>query len=270
MLHPFVNTAVRCARRAGNIILRHLDKLDRITIEFKGRADWVSDVDRLCEEEIIGELSRAYPDHRIIGGESGAQPERKNGGEYCWLIDPLDGTTNFLHGFPHFAVSIACCRDDKVEHGVVFAPMQNELFTASRGQGAQLNDRRIRVSKIRKLENGLIATGFNFKEPSRLQPWLLSHGKVTAASGGVRRAGAAALDLAYVAAGRLEGFFEMGLSPWDYAAGSLLVEEAGGLISDFAGGNTWFDTGHITASNDLLHHQLLNLLEPCKTVTADT
>jgi myo-inositol-1(or 4)-monophosphatase len=183
------------------------------------------------------------------------------------VIDPLDGTTNFLHGFPHFAVSIACCRHNKVEHGVVFNPMLNELFVASRGKGAQLNDRRIRVSQNNRMENALIATGFNFKDASRLQPWLISYGNVTARSGGVRRAGAAALDLAYVATGRLDAFYEMNLSPWDYAAGSLLVEEAGGLISDLDGAGDWYASGHIVASNDILHQELLPLLSACTKAT---
>jgi len=218
--------ATRAARAAGDIILRNIDKLDRLTIEVKADNDFVTKVDRKAEEVILNTLQQAYPTHGIIAEESGTHNEDS---EYQWIIDPLDGTTNFLHGFPQYAVSIGLQHKGRMEIGVVFDPIKNELFTAARGDGAQLNGRRIRVTPRKGLANSLIGTGFPFKQPQYLDTYLESFKAVHPKVAGIRRAGSAALDLAYVAAGRLDGFWEIGLNSWDMAAGVLLVREAGGI-----------------------------------------
>ena len=236
-----LNTAIKAARRAGNVILRYSDQLDRLTIESKGRNDFVSEVDRSAESEIIDIIRRAYPNHGILAEESGEQ----SGDDYQWVIDPLDGTTNFLHGYPQYAVSIALLDKGKLAQAVVFDPLRDELFTASRGAGAQLNDRRIRVSSVKKMDNALLGTGFPFKEFDNLDTWISCFRDLLPMSSGVRRAGSAALDLAYVAAGRLDGFWEFGLNPWDMAAGVLLIKEAGGIVCDFHGKHEYMKTGNI-------------------------
>lgn len=253
-----LNTAIKAARRAGTVIVRHLDQLERLAIETKGRNDFVSEVDRQAEAEIVRVILSAYPDHAILAEESGHQA----GNEYLWLIDPLDGTTNYLHGYPHFAVSIALKRADKLEQAVVFDPLRNELFTASRGQGAQLNERRMRVSRIADLRFGLLGTGFPFRAEKHLEIWIDTFRALLTQSSGVRRAGSAALDLAHVACGRLDGFWEIGLSPWDIAAGALLIEEAGGLIADFSGGQEYLKTGNVIAGNPRLHSKIVSLIQP--------
>ncbi len=258
-MHPMLNTAVKAARRAGAIILRYLEQLDRVTVESKGQHDFVSEVDRQAEAEIIRVLRAAYPDHAILAEESGAQ----TGNEYEWIIDPLDGTTNFLHNFPQFAVSIGLRRDKKLYQAVVFDPLKNELFTASRGVGAQLNDRRIRVSKVTALDSALLGTGFPFKSNEYLEVWINIFRSFAAATSGVRRAGSAALDLAYVASGRLDGFWEIGLKPWDMAAGCLLIEEAGGLIGDFSGGQNFLESGNLIAGTPRIYAEMLRVIAPC-------
>ncbi len=255
-MHPFVNTAVKAARRAGNVIVRHLDRLDRIDIEKKGLHDYVSEVDRMAEAEILAIIQQAYPDHAVIAEESGQQ----SGTKYEWIIDPLDGTTNFLHGYPQFAVSIAVREADRITHGVIFDPLRNELFTASRGGGARLNDRRIRISHCPDLEYSLLGTGFPFRDKLYLDTWLDSFRELLIQTSGVRRAGSAALDLAHLACGRFDGFWEFGLSIWDIAAGCLLIEEAGGLISGPTGAADYLDTGHIVAGNSRLHPQILKII----------
>ena len=257
-MHPMLNTAIRAARRAGTIIMRHLDRLERVTIETKGRADFVTEVDRMAEAEIIAILRTAYPNHAILAEESGAQ----DGNEFRWIIDPLDGTTNYLHGFPQFAISIALQHKEKLEQAVVFDPHKNELFSASRGQGAQLNERRIRVSKISELDRALLGTGFPFRSQEHLDVWLNPLRALLPLSSGVRRPGSAALDLAYVASGRYDGFWEFGLSPWDMAAGCLLIQEAGGIVTDFRGGQRFLETGHVVAGNARIHESLLRHIEP--------
>jgi myo-inositol-1(or 4)-monophosphatase len=257
-MHPLLNTAVKAARQAGNLILRYVDQLHRLTVESKGRSDFVSEVDRLAEEEIISVLQRAYPGHAIIAEESGVHGQS----EYEWIIDPLDGTTNFLHGFPQYAVSIGLRRKGILEHGVVFDPLRNEIFAASRGEGAQLNGRRIRVSTVRKLDDALLATGFPFRHLDSLEVFLDTLRAVLPRTSGVRRAGSAALDLAYVAAGRCDGFWEIGLNSWDMAAGALLIQEAGGLVTDFAGGRRFMETGNVAAGSPPIHAALLRLIQP--------
>jgi len=252
-MHPFLNTAVKAARRAGSVIMRHLDRLDRLTVETKSARDYVSEVDRIAESEIVKILLAAYPGHGILAEESGT----RDGTDYVWIIDPLDGTTNFLHGYPQFAVSIALKQRGRLEHAVVFDPLKNELFTASRGDGAQLNDRRIRVSAVSELGYALLGTGFPFKSHEYLEEWINTLRSLLLQTSGIRRAGSAALDLAHVACGRFDGFWEFGLNPWDMAAGALLIQEAGGLVGDFAGGQDFLTSGNIVAGNPKIFSLLL-------------
>ena len=258
-MHPMLNIAIKAARKAGNIINRATRDLDLIKVETKRRNDFVTEVDRAAESAIIDELRRAYPDHAILAEESGESKAARM--EYCWIIDPLDGTTNFIHGVPQYCVSIGLRHKDVITQGVVYDPVKNELFTATRGAGAYLNDKRIRASKCDKLADGLIGTGFPFRAGQDLDRYMAMFKAVTLATVGVRRPGAAALDLAYVAAGRYDGFWEMGLAPWDIAAGSLLVQEAGGLIGDMQGENRYLDTGEVVAGNSKVFAQLLRLLQ---------
>ena len=231
-MHPLVNIAVGAARRAGELIVRNLDRAGGVTVSEKSRNDFVTEIDRAAEQLVIETIHKAYPDHGILAEESG----RQGGDEYVWIIDPLDGTTNFLHGFPQFAVSIACQHRGRVEAGVIFDPLRSEFFTASRGAGAQLENRRLRVSAQRAIEGSLIGTGFPYRSNTRwLKPYLAMLEQVMQRAAGVRRPGSAALDLAYVAAGRLDGFWELGLAPWDTAAGNLMITEAGGRIGTLAG-----------------------------------
>ncbi len=241
--------ALRAARKAGELIARATEDLDRIDVETKSANDFVSEVDRNAEREILYHLNRAYPDHAFLAEESGSSGNPES--EYRWIIDPLDGTTNFLRGIPHFAVSIACEFRGKIEHAVVLDPIRREEFLASRGRGAQLNGHRIRVSKLASLDGALLGTGIPFKErqTEHLPAYTKSLATLAGCCAGIRRAGAAALDLAYVAAGRLDAFWEIGLAPWDIAAGSLLVREAGGLIGDFKGGAGYMESGNIVCGN---------------------
>ena len=257
-MHPMLNIAIKAARRAGSVILRYMDQLERLSIETKGRNDFVSEVDRDAETEIVRVILAAYPNHGILAEESGHQ----RGDDYQWVIDPLDGTTNYLHGYPHFAVSIGLMHRARLEQAVVFDPLRNELFTASRGQGAQLNDRRMRVSRVANLKFALLGTGFPFRAEQHLEIWINTFRELLTRTSGVRRAGSAALDLAHVACGRLDGFWEIGLSAWDIAAGSLLIEEAGGLIGDFAGGQDFLQTGNVVAGNPQVYAKILPLIQP--------
>lgn len=253
-----LNIAVRAARSAGNLIVRYLDRLDTLSVTSKKRNDFVSEVDRLAEDEIIRILRKAYPNHGILAEETGAH----EGDEYVWVIDPLDGTTNFLHGFPQFAVSIALKHRGRIEQAVVYDPLRQELFTASRGAGALLNGRRVRVSKLPGLEGALIGTGFPFKMQQHLDTYLAMFKSLFPETAGIRRAGSAALDLAYVAAGRLDGFWEIGLSEWDMAAGVLLVQEAGGLVGDFSGGHDFLATGNVIAGNPKVFAAMVKTIHP--------
>ena len=252
-----LNTAVKAARKAGSIITRSSYDLDKLTIRRKQQNDFVSEVDHAAEEAVISVLREAYPDHGFLGEESGYHDKDA---EYLWVIDPLDGTTNFLHGNPQYCVSIALLHKGALNQAVVFDPNRNELFTASKGAGAFLNDRRIRVSKTDKIEDALLGTGFPFREVDRLDEYMKMLENAMKTCSGVRRPGAAALDLAWVACGRLDGFWEMGLSSWDMAAGALLIREAGGLVGDFAGEDSYLDSGRIVAANSKLFAALLRLL----------
>ena len=253
-----LNTAVKAARKAGSIITRASFDLDKLTVRSKREKDFVSEVDHAAEDAIIAILRDAYPDHGILAEESGAKNTKS---EYKWVIDPLDGTTNFLHGFPQYCVSIGLLHKGKPQQAVVFDPNRNELFTATKGVGAYLNDRRIRVSKTDHLADALVGTGFPFREVGDLDAYLGMFKRMTLATSAIRRPGAAALDLAWVAAGRVDGFWELGLSPWDMAAGALLVREAGGLVGDLKGEEGYLDSGRIVASNPKLFSAILQTLQ---------
>jgi myo-inositol-1(or 4)-monophosphatase len=256
-MHPMLTIAVRAARRAGSIINRASLNGGALNVRAKRVNDFVTQVDQAAEEAIIEIVRKAHPDHGILAEESG---KTAGAAEYVWIIDPLDGTTNFIHGFPQYCVSIAVEHRGALAHGVVYDPVKNELFTASKGRGAFLNDRRIRVSKCTRLKESLVGTGFPFKELSRLDLYTGQLRNLIQGSAGVRRAGAAALDLAYVACGRLDAFWEMGLSPWDMAAGALLIQEAGGLVGDFSGEARYMQSGDVSAATPKVFPQLLEAL----------
>lgn len=257
-MHPILNIAVKAARRAGTIINRASMDLDKIEVRSKSPNDFVTEVDRAAEEAIIEVIRDAYPEHAILAEESGDTGAES---EFQWIIDPLDGTTNFIHGFPQYAISIALAERGIVQQAVVYDPNRNELFTASRGRGAFLNDRRVRVSKRTKLIDSLIGTGFPFKEMRNIDAYLGIFKEVAGKTAGMRRPGSAALDLAYTACGRTDGFFEIGLAPWDMAAGVLLVTEAGGLASDFAGEGDYLKTGNLVAGSPKIFTQLLQIVQ---------
>lgn len=256
MQHPLLNIAIQAARNASKILLRFIDHIDSIKVDTKNRNDFVTEVDRLAEQEIINVIRKAYPNHGILAEESG----RLEGNDYCWIIDPLDGTTNYIHGFPQYAISIAAKLRDKTEVGVIYDPIRHEMFTAARGAGAQLNNQRLRVSSRVTLENALIGTGFPFHETSQLERCMALFRAIFPKAEG-RHAGSAALNLAYVASGRLDGYWEALLQEWDYAAGLLLVQEAGGLIGDFHGKPDYLDTGDIVAANPKIFKLLVECIE---------
>ncbi len=263
-MHPMLNVAVRAARRAGRIITRATHDLDSVQVSRKQRNDFVTEVDKASEEAIIDTLLSAYPEHAILAEESGHRPGSHGApvgeAEYVWIVDPLDGTTNFIHGLPQYAVSIALLQRGVVTQAVVYDPNRDELYTASRGRGAFLNDRRIRVSKRTRLEDALIGTGFPFSKIDHLDEYLGIFRAVVQKTTGVRRPGAAALDLAYVACGRYDAFFEFGLMPWDVAAGTLLILEAGGLISDFSGEPNHLFNEQVVAGAPKVFTAMLSLL----------
>ncbi|MFC7302234.1 inositol monophosphatase family protein [Cognatiluteimonas weifangensis] len=242
MLKPAVNVMVKAARAGGSVLLRHMNKLDALNVVEKERMDYASEVDGLAEAEIVKELRRAYPEYAVLGEEGGMQkglgPRAQASGRYTWVVDPLDGTSNYLHGWPHWCVSIALVENGEPVHGVIFDPLRNELFTASRGSGAALNERRIRVAERKDLAGALLVTGFPPRERARAGAQLDCVRELLVAAEDVRRTGSAALDLAYIACGRADGYFEAGLQPWDIAAGVLLVREAGGRVCDYRGAAT--------------------------------
>jgi myo-inositol-1(or 4)-monophosphatase len=259
-MDPMLTIAVRAARAAGDIIVRSLDRVDLLTITPKGRNDFVTEVDRQAEREIIHTLQKAYPSHAFLGEESGRQGAARS--DFVWVIDPLDGTTNFLHGFPQFCVSIGMLYRGRLEKGVIYDPLRQELFVAGRGAGATLNNRRIRVTKQNGLKNALIGTGFPFKDQRHVEAYLGMFRDMMQDTAGIRRAGSAALDLAYVAAGRLDGFWEIGLKKWDMAAGILLIQEAGGIVTDLDGSDRYLESGNVVAANPKLHQAMRGLIEP--------
>lgn len=258
-MHPLLNVAVMAAHRGGDTLIRSLNQLDRIKVEIKGRNDFVSEVDRAAERAVIDLIHKHYPDHAILAEESGAHGDS----EFQWVIDPLDGTTNYLHGFPIFAVSVALLHRGQMEHAAVHDPMRQETFTASRGRGAQLNGHRLRVSGCTSLERSLIGTGFPFRNAERsLEPYFGMLKKAIAGTAGVRRPGAAAIDLCYVAAGRLDAFWEIGLSKWDLAGGALVIREAGGIVTGLDGGEDFLETGHVLAATPKIHTAVARLFAP--------
>jgi myo-inositol-1(or 4)-monophosphatase len=260
-IHPMMNIAVRAARAAGSIINRAALDLDVLKIAAKGSNDFVTEVDRAAEQAIIDILLDAYPGHGILAEESGRERGARSS-DYLWIIDPLDGTTNFIHGLPIYAVSIALAFRGKVEQAVVYDPARNDLFLASKGRGAFLNDRRLRVSKRTRMVDALIGTGFPFRRGDNFKRYLKMFEEIMHQCAGLRRPGAAALDLCYVAAGWYDGFFETGLSPWDVAAGSLIVTEAGGLVGNFTGEADFLHQREIVAGNPKIYAQLVQVLSP--------
>jgi myo-inositol-1(or 4)-monophosphatase len=257
-MQPMLNIAVRAARSAGEIILRSADKASHLAVDSKGKNDFATEIDRLAEKEIISIIKAAYPEHSILAEESGEHA----GNDFVWIIDPLDGTTNFIHGFPQYAVSIALKYKNRIEIGVVYDPLREELFTAKRGGGAMLNNRRLRVTGLTSMKGALIGTGFPFKVPQHLDAYLNMFRAITIDSAGIRRAGSAALDLAYLAAGRLDAFWEIELKEWDMAAGILLVKEAGGVATDFSFKDDYLASGNLIAGSPRMHQLMYQLIEP--------
>ncbi|MEO8135730.1 MAG: inositol monophosphatase family protein [Betaproteobacteria bacterium] len=260
-MHPMLNIAIKAARRAGGIIQRGARDLDRLTVTSKGPKDFVSEVDKAAEAAIVETLLEAYPDHGILAEEGTVNAGAKNP-DNVWVIDPLDGTTNFLHGFPQYCVSVALSHKGVITQGVVYDPNRNDLFTSTRGAGAYLNDRRLRVSRRIRMDEALVATGFPFRDGSMVETYLDMMRDMIHRTAGIRRAGAAALDLAHVAAGWYEGFWEVGLNPWDMAAGSLLVQESGGLVADIHGDETYLENGSIIAATPKIFSQMVQTLSP--------
>jgi myo-inositol-1(or 4)-monophosphatase len=257
-MHPYLNTAVKAARRAGDIIVRGLARFEGMETATKGLNDFVTSIDFAAEAAIIETLRDAYPHHAFLAEESGASGT----GEVIWIIDPLDGTTNFMHGFPTFAVSIACQMAGRMEHAVIYDPMRQEIFSASRGSGAYLENKRLRVSRQKTLDGALIGTGFPYRDNLHLlDPYMAMMKAVIQRASGLRRPGSAALDLAYVAAGRTDGFWEIGLKPWDTAAGTLLIREAGGLVATLDGAE-FKQNGNIVAGTPRVFNELIEALAP--------
>ncbi len=266
-LHPMLNIAIKAARAAGAIINRASLDLDRLQVNTKAPNDFVTEVDHAAEAAVIDILLGAYPGHGILAEESGSTRGAPHS-EYVWIIDPLDGTTNFIHGLPTYAVSIALAFRDQVQQAVVYDPARNDLFFASKGRGAFLNDKRLRVSKRTRLTDGLIGTGFPFRKGDDFTRYMKMLETMMQSCAGIRRPGAAALDLCYVAAGWYDGFFETGLKPWDVAAGSLLVTEAGGLVGNFTGDADFLHRGEVVAGAPKIYGQMVTILAPYTTTDA--
>ncbi|MFI0489059.1 MAG: inositol-1-monophosphatase [Yersinia sp. (in: enterobacteria)] len=259
-MHPMLTIAIRAARKAGNLIAKHYETPDSVEVSQKGNNDFVTNVARESERLIVEVIHKSYPKHTIIGEESGELAGEDD--DVQWVIDPLDGTTNFINRLPHFAISIAVRIKGCTEVAVVYDPMRNELFTASRGQGAQLNGYRLRGRNSKNLDGVILATGFPFKVKQHAPAYLRVIGKLFEQCADFRRSGSPALDLAYVAAGRVDGFFEIGLKPWDFAGGELLVRESGGVVSDFSGGHNHFSSGNIVAGNPHVVKGILVAMRP--------
>ncbi len=255
----YLSVAVGAAQAGGKLLLANLGKLSSSQVQKKGLYDWVTAMDHRSEEAIIRIIQRAFPRHAIQAEESSPMASR---GAFVWLIDPLDGTVNYIHRFPMFGVSIALVYEGRLQVGVVYDPQKKECFTALRGEGARLNGRRIQVSRHPRLEEAMLATGFPFRAKRQLDLYLESFRRVFLRTGSIRRAGSAAIDLAYAACGRVDGFWEMALAPWDMAAGALLIEEAGGKVSDFFGEGNYLERGHIAAGSPAVHRALVKLLAP--------
>ncbi len=259
-MHPMLNIAIRAARAAGKEIVKSFEQLDKIEVSLKGSNDLVTNIDKSAEHIIIDTIVKSYPKHSFVGEECGVITGEDD--DYQWIIDPLDGTTNFVKGIPHFAVSIALKVKGKIDQAVIYDPIRGEVFTASRGKGAQLNGMRIRVKQPKELTGAILATGFPFKKKQHTNAYLDMFKALFTKTSDMRRAGSAALDLAYVAAGRVDGFFEIGLKPWDIAAGELIVIEAGGIVTDFVGGHNYQKTGNIVASSPKILKEILKDIRP--------
>lgn len=259
-MHPMLNIAVRAARNGGKVIIRSFEQLDKVEVNSKGSNDFVTSADIAAEEAIIETLRKSYPEHTIIGEESGVLTGKDD--DYQWIIDPLNGTSNFIKGIPQFAVSIALKVKGKLDQAVIFDPIRGELFTASRGKGAQLNNMRIRVKSHKDLSATILATGFPFKQRQHTKAYMAMFASLFDKTSDMRRAGSPALDLAYVAAGRVDGYFEIGLKPWESAAGELLIIEAGGLVTDFTGGHNHTQSGNTVASSTRLLKEILKNIRP--------
>ena len=257
-MNPMTNIAARAAREAGKLLLRYFNRMENIPVEEKQANDFVTEVDRASEKIIIGAIRKAYPDHAILAEESGDHA----GNDYLWIIDPLDGTTNYLHGFPQFSISIAVQHRGELIAAVVHDPLRDETFTAHKGGGAYLNERRIRVSKRKDLHGALLGTGIPYRDQRFVDNYFGMMKALIRDAAGVRRPGSAALDFAWLAAGRIDGFWELGLARWDFAAGALLVQEAGGVVTDLAGGNRHFETGNPVAGNVHIHQVMLETIRP--------
>ena len=259
-MNPMLNIAIRAARKAGNVIAKNYERRDDIQTSKKGINDYVTSVDKAAEAEIIEIIQKSYPDHTIISEELGALEGKDS--DIQWVIDPLDGTTNFVKGLPHFSVSIAIRVKNRTEVGVVYDPIRNELFTAVRGEGAKLNEVRLRVDSQNELNGAILATGFPFKQPRLMPTQFAIMNNLIDEAADFRRTGSAALDLCYVASGRVDGYFEMGLKPWDCAAGDLIVREAGGLVCDFNAGHGYLRSGNIVAAPARILKEMLNKIQP--------
>ncbi len=257
-MHPMLNIAVRAARVAGNVITRGFENRSEIETQVKGPNDYVTRIDKEAEQAIISKIKQSYPTHSFVGEEGGIVAGDE---DFKWIIDPLDGTTNFIQGIPHFAVSIALMIKGRLDQAVVFDPIRGELFTASRGAGAQLNGFRVRTSARKDLNGSVLATALPFKHKDRFSDYMTSFNNIFMQCGDIRRGGSAALDLAYVAAGRFDGYWEKGIKPWDIAAGELLVREAGGIVSDFVGGHDTMKKGEIVAGNPKVVRELVKQLK---------
>jgi myo-inositol-1(or 4)-monophosphatase len=264
-MHPALNVIIKAARRASQIINRSSSELDHLKVTTKRQSDFVTEVDKAAEAAIIEVLREAYPEYGSLAEESGETAGQGAGSEYQWIIDPLDGTTNYIHGFPQYAISIALAYKGQVTQALVYDTLRNEMFTASKGGGAFLNERRIRVSKCLKLEDSLIGTGFPYRSFEHVDAYLGMFKELMQKTSGIRRPGAASLDLSYGACGRLDGFWEFGLSPWDVAGGALLISEAGGLISDLAGNESYLETGNVIAGTPKVFAQLLQIADGYRT-----
>ncbi|MCY7294742.1 inositol-1-monophosphatase [Alteromonas sp. a30] len=257
-MHPMLNIAVRAARAAGDMIARSFESEVDIKPERKGDNDYVTKIDREAEQLIISKIKQSYPDHSFVGEESGITDGSE---DFKWIIDPLDGTTNFVMGVPHFAVSIALMYKGKLDQAVIFDPIRHELFTASRGKGAQMNNYRLRVNTLKDLEGTLLATGFPYKNKEGANEAIQRFSQIYPLVGDIRSSGSSALDMAYVASGRLDGYWEKGVKPWDIAAGELIVKEAGGLVTDFNGGHEHFRSGEIVAGHPKVVQKIVRLIK---------
>lgn len=255
-MHPLINIAIKAARNASKIILRAIDRLDTIKIKEKNYNDFVTEIDQQTEQEIIATIRNAYPDHAILGEESG----KSGNSNYTWIIDPIDGTTNFMHGNPHFCISIGIQYKNTIEHGLIYDPLRQELFTATSGSGAFLNTRRVRVAQRQQFLGSIIACGFSHKI-TNLETYLKILAKLLPRAASIRRSGSAALDLAYVACGRLDGFWTMDCAPWDIAAGTLIVQEAGGIVTDFNGSSNYMESGKIITGNSHIVTLLMQIIK---------